>query len=187
MAAQDQASHPFHFSWLLILCAFVAWKEPPNSQFPQILGGTPRGVRYASLWDTSSPARKQVNAIVFYEYYLMLQNLIQQSPRISTETVDAYDNRLNFMADSHRIYLRPKRTKRDDWAPGWFRMTMQEVENVIKGFDDQWRNEYEDTTPLPMETDQTGPPEKGKDKLDTQAHQTKEVPPQGKKKRDAPE
>ena len=65
LAAQDQSSHPFHFSWLLILCAFVAWKEPPNNRFPQILGGTPRGVRYASLWDTSSPARKQVNAIVF--------------------------------------------------------------------------------------------------------------------------
>ena len=83
----------------------------------------------------------------------MLQNLIQQSPRISTKTVDTYDNRLNFMADSHRIYLRPKRTKRDDWAPDWFRMTMQDIENVIKGFDDQWRQEYEDTTPLPMETD----------------------------------
>ena len=38
-----------------------------------------------------------------------------------------------------------------------------------------------------MGTDQTGPPEKGKDKLDTQAHQTTEVSLQGKKKRDAPE
>ena len=65
-------------------------------------------------------------------------------------------------------------------------MTMQDVENVIKGFDDQWRNEYEDTTPLPMETDQTGPPETGKDPLDTEAHQTTEVPLQGQKKRDVP-
>ena len=50
--------------------------------------------------------------------------------------MDIFDNRLNFMADSHIIYLRPKRTKRDDWAPDWFRMTVQDVENVIKGFDD---------------------------------------------------
>ena len=34
LAAQDEASHPFHFSWLLIFCAFVGWKEPPHTQFP---------------------------------------------------------------------------------------------------------------------------------------------------------
>ena len=91
------------------------------------------------------------------------------------------------MADSHRIYLRPKRTKRDDWALGWYRMTAQDIENVIKGFDDQWRQEYEDTMPLPMETAQTDPPEKGKEKLDTQAQGTTEVPPPREKRKDLPE
>ena len=38
-----------------------------------------------------------------------------------------------------------------------------------------------------METDETGSLEKGKDKPDTQAHQTTEVPLQGQKKRDVPE
>ena len=52
------------------------------------------------------------------------------------ETVDIYDNRLNFLADSHRIYLRPKRTKRDDWANGWFRMIVKDVEDIVKDFDD---------------------------------------------------
>ena len=65
-------------------------------------------------------------------------------------------------------------------------MTVQDVENVIRGFDDQWREEYEDTTPILAETAQTGPPEKGKDKLDTEAHQTTEVPLHGQKKRDVP-
>ena len=31
LTAQDEANHPFHFSWLLILCAFVGWKEPPHT------------------------------------------------------------------------------------------------------------------------------------------------------------
>ena len=114
LAAQDHANHPFHFSWLLVLCAFVGWKEPPNSQFPQLPGGAPHGVRYASLWDSPSPARKQINTMVFFEYYILLKAIIQASLRISKETVDIFDNRLNFMADSHLIYLRPKRTKRDD-------------------------------------------------------------------------
>ena len=58
LAAQYEANHPFHFSWILILCAFVGWKEPPNTQFPQLPGGAPRGVRYASLWDSHSSTRK---------------------------------------------------------------------------------------------------------------------------------
>ena len=139
MVAQGQVNHPFHFSWLLILCAFVSWKEPPNTQFPQIASGAPRGVRYASLWDSNSPANKKVNMILFYEYYKMLKKIIQESPRIRRETVDIYDNQLNFLADSHRIYLRPKRTKRNDWANGCFRMTVKDVEDVVKDFDDKWK------------------------------------------------
>ena len=183
MVARDEANHPFHFSWLLILCAFVGWKEPPNTQFPQIASGAPRGVRYASLWDNNNQAKKKVNTIVFYEYYKMLKKIIQESPRISRETVDIYDNRLNFLADSHRIYLRPKRTKRDDWAPGWFRMTTQDVEGVTKYFDDQWRQEYEDTTPLPSDTAQTDPLDKGKDQMGTQMQGTSEVPLLGEKRK----
>ena len=118
MAAQDEASHPFHFSWLLMLCAFVGWKELPHTQFPQLASGAPRGVRYANLWERNNQANKKVNMIVFYEYYKLLNKTIQETPQISTEIVDIYDNRLNFMADSHRIYLRPKRSRRDDWANG---------------------------------------------------------------------
>ena len=139
LAAQDEANHPFHFSWLLILYAFVGWKEPPHTQFPQIAGGAPRGVRYASLWETNSPAKKAVNMMVFHEYYKLLMKVIQDTPWLNTETVDIYDRRLNFMADSHLICLRPKRTKRDDWAPGSFRMIAQDVEGVTKDFDDQWK------------------------------------------------
>ena len=59
----------------------------------------------------------------------MLKRIIQETLRISIETVDIYDNRLDFMADSHRIYLWPKRSKRDDWANGAFRMTVQNEPN----------------------------------------------------------
>ena len=52
--------------------------------------------------------------IVFYEYYKLLKRVIQQTPWITTETVDIYDNRLDFIVDSHRIYLRPKQSKMDN-------------------------------------------------------------------------
>jgi len=94
LTAQDEASHPFHFSWLLILCAFVGWKEPPHTQFRQLESGEPRGTRYTNLWETSSPAKKKNNMIVFYEYYKLWKRIIQETPCISTETVDIYDNGL---------------------------------------------------------------------------------------------
>ena len=55
-----------------------------------------------------------VVTMVFHDYYKLLMKVIQETPRLSTETVDIYDSRLNFMVDSHLIYLRTKRTKRDD-------------------------------------------------------------------------
>ena len=80
MAAQDEASHPFHFSWLIILCAFVGWKEPPYTQFRQLASGEPRGTCYTNLWETSNPEKKNLNAIVFYEYYTMLRKVVLETP-----------------------------------------------------------------------------------------------------------
>ncbi len=36
LAAQDEPNHSFHFSWLLILCAFFGWREPLNTTFLQL-------------------------------------------------------------------------------------------------------------------------------------------------------
>jgi hypothetical protein len=65
LAAQDEANHSFHFSWLLILCAFIGWREPPHTQFPQLKAGECRGARYAHLWESNSQIKKNINAIVF--------------------------------------------------------------------------------------------------------------------------
>ena len=48
----------------------------------------PRGVRYASLWETNSPAKKAVNTMVFHDYYKLLMKVIQETPWLSMETVD---------------------------------------------------------------------------------------------------
>ena len=113
----------------------------------------------------------------------MLRNVLQETPRISKEILDTYDDRLDFMVDHHRIYLRPKRDKRDDWDNGWFRMTVKDVKGVIKDFDDNWKQALEDTTPLPSGTAQTHPSDKGKDKVETQTQDTTQVPLPGEKRK----
>ena len=90
--------------------------------------------------------------IVFYEYYRLLQWVIQETPRISMDVVDMYDNRIEFMADMHTIFLRPKGFRTDNWATGLFRMTAQDVEDVIKDFDEEWKKELEYATAPPAGT-----------------------------------
>ena len=90
--------------------------------------------------------------IVLYEYYKLLKRVIQETPWINTETVDMYDNQLDFIADMHTIYLRPKGLRTDNWAIGSFRMITQDVEDVIKEFDEEWKKALEDATTLPPGT-----------------------------------
>ena len=91
------------------------------------------------------------------------------------------------MADSHRIYLRPKMSKMDNWANGSFRMIAQDVEDVIKDFDDEWKKALEETTTLPAGTVQTDPSDKGKDKVGSKKKDTVEVPPPAQKRKDTAE
>ncbi len=57
-----------------------------------------------------------------------------------------YHTWLDFTMDRHTIYLRPKGFRKDVWAIGLFRMTAQDVEDVIKEFDDEWKKALEYAT-----------------------------------------
>ena len=47
--AQDQG-YKFHFSWLLILIAFVAWEMPEGATFLNIESFEPLAVKFTTLW-----------------------------------------------------------------------------------------------------------------------------------------
>ena len=64
----QEHNHLFHCSWLLVLMAFVTWKEQKHMQF-LIVQGECRGVRYVNLWASSDPERQCINNQVFYTYY----------------------------------------------------------------------------------------------------------------------
>ena len=130
---QDEENHSFHFSCLLILIAFMGWREPPHTQFPQLTLGACRAARYSNLWESNNQIKKRNNVIVFYEYYNMLLEAIESTPRLTTEVVDLYHSKLEFTVDRHTIYLRSRGFKKNnEWAIGLYRMTAQEVEDVIK-------------------------------------------------------
>ena len=100
-----------------------------------------------------------------------------------------YNNRLDFIADRHTIYLRPKGFRTDNWDIDSFRMTVQDIEYVIKYFDEEWKKALEDTTAgtIPTDTAPLDPLDKGKDKVGSKRKDAVEVPPVAQKRKDAVE
>jgi hypothetical protein len=68
---QDQG-YEFHFSWLLILIAFVTWEMPEGATFPEVEPSEPLAARFTTLWYTSDMAKQWKSNAVFHTYYLQL-------------------------------------------------------------------------------------------------------------------
>ena len=97
-----------------------------------------------------------------------------------------YDNRLDFMENNHTIYLRQKGFRTDNLVVGSFKMTAQDIEDVIKDFDEEWKKALEDATTGNVTKDTTplGPLDKGKDKVGSKRKDPVEVPPVAQKRKD---
>jgi hypothetical protein len=55
--AQDQG-YEFHFSWLLILIAFIAWDMPEGDTFLEVKSSEPLSMRFTTLWYSSDMGKK---------------------------------------------------------------------------------------------------------------------------------
>lgn len=44
----------FHYTWLLLSIALVAWEMPEDNQFPLVAPNLPEATKYASLWTTKN-------------------------------------------------------------------------------------------------------------------------------------
>jgi hypothetical protein len=77
--AQDQG-YEFHFSWLLVLIAFVAWKMPEGATFPEVEPSEPLAARFSTLWYMNDMAKQWKSNAVFHAYYLQLKRAIEAFP-----------------------------------------------------------------------------------------------------------
>ena len=96
-----------------------------------------------------------------------------------------YHNRLDFIAYRNTIYLRQKGFRKDDWAIGLFRMTAHDVEDVIKGFDEEWKKALEDSIAgnVTIDTAPLGPIDKGKGQVGVKRKDAEEVTPVAQKRK----
>ena len=102
--AQDQG-HEFHFSWLLILIAFVAWDLPEGETFPDIDPFEPLVVKFSSLWYLNDMNKQWKSNAVFHTYYTQLKLAIQFEPCMTLNTLHNFRPLIKFSADHHFIYI----------------------------------------------------------------------------------
>ena len=119
--AVQEINQLFHYSWLLMIMAFVTFKEPNHSQFITMKGEC-RGVCYANLWAHLDPNRQCVSNQVFYTYYQHLCMVVSNHPRISKDVTNIYKNQVCFMAYLHLIYLKLRGVETKDWYTCSYRM-----------------------------------------------------------------
>jgi hypothetical protein len=94
----------FHYSWFLILIALMGWHEPTykcSLTRTRKCGTT----CYTSLQSTADPKVKKVNNDMFVQYLIEIQNNVEDTWRISPETVHEYGQIVNVCASCHNIWI----------------------------------------------------------------------------------
>lgn len=60
--------------------------------------------------------------------------------RITKEITDMYKKQVCFIADLHRIYLKPRSVETKDWYTRSYRMSQMDIEEILKEWLEEWRN-----------------------------------------------
>jgi hypothetical protein len=135
--AQDQG-YEFHFSWLLILIAFVAWEMPEGTTFPKVEPSEPLAARFTTLWYSSDMAKQWQSNVVFHTYYLHLTHVIESFPRMTPNTLHTYKPLAKFCADCHFIYITVHKDESKQELQSYYNLTEEDLEEITK----EWSAEF---------------------------------------------
>ena len=76
--------------------------------------------------------------MVFYYYYDHLCKAINISLHVTCKVTDIYGKIMRFPVDRHHIYLQPRAQKGGKRHIGYYRITQEEIEQVIKDQPEIW-------------------------------------------------
>jgi hypothetical protein len=129
--AQDQG-YEFHFSWLLILIAFIAWEMPEGATFPDVEPFEPLAVKFSTLWYSSDMNKQWQSNAIFHTYYNQLKIAIQAMPRITPNTLHRFRPLMKFSADRHFIYITPRADEHHQQLQSYYKLTEEDLEEITK-------------------------------------------------------
>ena len=75
---------------------------------------------------------------MFYYYYDQLCKAINSGLCVTREVTDTYQHIVHFVAHRHHIYLQPRTQEGDERHIGYYRMIVEDVEQVIKDQPELW-------------------------------------------------
>jgi hypothetical protein len=135
--AQDQG-YEFHFSWLLVLIAFVTWKMLEGATFPEVEPSEPLAARFSTLWYTNDMVKQWQSNVVFHAYYLQLKHAIESFPWMTPNTLHQYRPLVKFCADRHFIYITARRDESKEELQSYYKLTDEDMEEITK----EWPAEF---------------------------------------------
>lgn len=102
--AQDQG-YEIHFSWILILIAFITWEMPEGATFLDIEPFEPLVAKFGTLWYSNDMNKKWQSNSLFHIYYNQLKVAIQSEPCMTSNTLHRFRPLMKFSVDWHFIYI----------------------------------------------------------------------------------
>ena len=90
--------------------------------------------------------------------------MIVDRPRIMKQVTDIYINKVRFIADIQRIYIKSCGVKKIDWYTGAYYMEPVDIDQIIKDWLDEWKDSI--TGDIDSEEDTEKDKRKGKEQVD---------------------
>jgi hypothetical protein len=127
----------FHYSWILTLIAFMAWRELEYVVFstrPQ-----PARVIYLLLRIGPQARNKRENGIIFESYLRDIPEVIIRSWIITPEDIMRYGDIVKFSATRQATWIQPRRDSNKQWLPMCYCIIEGDIDMVINKWLDSWR------------------------------------------------
>jgi hypothetical protein len=129
--AQDQG-YEFHFSWLLILIAFMHGRCLEGATFLDVEPFEPLAMKFSTLWYSSDMNKKWKSNAIFHTYYNQLKITIQAMPRITPNTLHRFRSLMKFSVDRHFIYITPRADEHHQQLHSYYKLTEEDLEEITK-------------------------------------------------------
>jgi hypothetical protein len=76
--------------------------------------------------------------VAFYIYKETIRDNIERTPCILPQVVEAYKEVAHFKAGHHHMYVQVKKDPDQQWLPTQYRLTEEEMGNIMDDWDDEW-------------------------------------------------
>jgi hypothetical protein len=129
--AQDQG-YKFHFSWLLILITFITWEMSEGATFPDVEPFEPLAMKFSTLWYSSDMNKQWHSNVIFHTYYNQLKIAIQDTPRITPNTLHRFRPLMKFSVDLHFIYITPHTNEHYQQLHSYYKIIEEDLEEITK-------------------------------------------------------